>query len=98
MTKISTTTGDLTIRGLTAETWNAFAALAEKHNGVWAGDLIAQVGGGVVGAYPRDTKSKKLSASHLYNGTRGQFEKAGFEFVRSKGEFNCVMRITIGPA
>ena len=60
-------------------------------------DLIAQ-GGGVVEAYPRDTQGKKLSASHLYNGTRSQFEKAGFEFVRSKGEFNGVMRITIEPA
>jgi len=37
MTKIATATGDLAIRGLTAETWNAFAALAEKHNGVWGG-------------------------------------------------------------
>ncbi len=198
MTKIATATGDLAIRGLTAETWNAFAALAEKHNGVWGGcwciyfhpdgperghgaeanralkrrvveegrahaalvfdgdaavgwceygtpeelpsiyhraqyeqerdlvpdyrltcffidrdyrrrgvssaalrgalDLIDQEGGGVVEACPRDTQGKKLSASHLYNGTRSQFEKAGFEFVRSKGEFNCVMRITLEPA
>jgi hypothetical protein len=37
MTKIATATRDLTMRGLTAETWNAFAALAEKHNGVWGG-------------------------------------------------------------
>ena len=46
---------------------------------------------------PRDPQGEKLSASHLYNGTRSQFEKAGFAFVRSKGEFNCVMRITFGP-
>jgi len=45
---------------------------------------------------PRDTQGKKLSASHLYSGTRSQFEKAGFEYVRSKGQFNCVMWTTIG--
>ena len=29
--------GELTIRPLTAETWEAFADLAERHNGVWGG-------------------------------------------------------------
>lgn len=189
---------DLTVRGLTLETWDAFAALVEKHHGVWGGcwciyfhpdgpergqgadanralkrrlveegrahaalvfdgdaavgwceygtpeelpsiyhrkqydaerdllpdyrltcffidrdyrrrgvattalhgalDLIARAGGGVVEAYPRDTQGKKMSGSHLYNGTRTQFEKAGFEFVRGKGQFNCVMRTTVQPA
>jgi GNAT superfamily N-acetyltransferase len=28
---------DLTTRALTAETWDAFADLAERHNGVWGG-------------------------------------------------------------
>ena len=194
----TTGTDDLTVRGLTLETWDAFAALVEKHNGVWGGcwcvyfhpdgpergqgadanrvlkrrlveegrahaalvfdgdaavgwceygtpeelpsiyhrkqydadrdllpdyrltcffidrdyrrrgvatvslhgavDLIARAGGGVVEAYPRDTQGKKMSGSHLYNGTRTQFEKAGFEFVRPKGQFNCVMRTTVRPA
>jgi hypothetical protein len=58
-------------------------------------DLIAQAGGGVVEGYPRDTQGKKLSASHLYNGTRSLDEKAGFDYVRSKGKFNCVMRTTV---
>ena len=31
------TPGELTIRPLTAETWDAFADLAERHNGVWGG-------------------------------------------------------------
>jgi hypothetical protein len=61
-------------------------------------DLIALAGGGVVEGYPRDTQGKKISASFLYNGTRSLFEKAGFEFVRSKGTFNCVMRTTVEPA
>jgi len=60
-------------------------------------DLIAQAGGGVVEGYPRDTQGRKLSGSHLYNGTRSQFENAGFEFVRSKGQFNTVMRTTVDP-
>ncbi len=31
------TAGSFTIRPLSAETWEAYAALAEKHNGVWGG-------------------------------------------------------------
>jgi hypothetical protein len=83
--------GDFEIKPLTPTTWEAFAALAQKHNGVWG------AGGGVVQGYPRDTQGKKMSASFLYNGTRSQFEKAGFEFVRSKGKCNCVMRTTVEP-
>ena len=54
--------------------------------------LIAQAGGGVVEAYPHDTGGRKTSASFLYNGTRSLFERAGFSFVRLKGQKNCVMR------
>ena len=43
--------------------------------------------------YPHDTGGKKKSV--LYNGTRTLFERAGFEFVRSKGVGNCVMRRTV---
>jgi hypothetical protein len=60
-------------------------------------DLIAQAGGGVVEAYPQDTKGKKTSASFLYNGTRTLFEKAGFSVERSEGTKNCVMRRTVAP-
>jgi hypothetical protein len=56
-------------------------------------DLIAAAGGGVVEGYPHDTGGKKKSV--LYNGTRTLFERAGFEFVRSKGVGNCVMRRTV---
>src|SRR6187397_907155 len=31
------TPGELTVRPLTPETWDAFADLAERHNGVWGG-------------------------------------------------------------
>jgi GNAT superfamily N-acetyltransferase len=55
--------------------------------------LIADAGGGVVEGYPHDTGGKKKSV--LYNGTRTLFERAGFEYVRSKGPGNCVMRRTV---
>jgi len=53
-------------------------------------DLIAAAGGGIVEGYPHDTAGKKKSV--LYDGTRTLFERAGFEYVRSKGTGNCVMR------
>jgi len=56
-------------------------------------DLIAKSGGGVVEAYPHDTDGKKVSV--LYNGTRALFERAGFTYVRPKGQKNCVMRRTV---
>jgi GNAT superfamily N-acetyltransferase len=37
MTKTNAVPGELTVRPLTAETWEAFADLAERHNGVWGG-------------------------------------------------------------
>jgi GNAT superfamily N-acetyltransferase len=58
-------------------------------------ELIAQAGGGVVEAYPQDTEGQKASASHLYNGTRGLFEQAGFSYVRPKGVHHCVMSKTV---
>ena len=56
-------------------------------------DLIEAAGGGVVEGYPHDNDGKKKAV--LYNGTRALFERAGFEFVRSKGMGNCVMRRTV---
>jgi hypothetical protein len=58
-------------------------------------DLIADAGGGVVEAYPQDTKGKKISASFLYNGTRSLFEAAGFSYDRRKGMNHCVMSKTV---
>jgi GNAT superfamily N-acetyltransferase len=198
MTEAESTAGTYTIKPLAPDTWDAFAQLAERHNGVWGGcwctwfhprrvlqdsdvepgrpykerlvrqgrahaalvfdaelavgwceygtpeelpniyhrkeyeagldklpdyrltcffvdrnhrrrgvaaaalqgalELIAQAGGGVVEAYPHDTQGKKTSASFLYNGTRSLFEKAGFDFVRTKGTKNCVMRRTVAPS
>ena len=57
--------------------------------------LIAEAGGGVVEAYPYDNQGEKVSASFLYNGTRGLFEQAGFEYERRKGKSHCVMSVTV---
>ena len=60
-------------------------------------DLIAAAGGGVVEGYPHERAAKKVSASFLYNGTRTVYERMGFEYVRPKGQKNCVMRTTVAP-
>lgn len=61
-------------------------------------DRIAAVGGGVVEGYPHEIApdARRLSSSFLYNGTRAVYERAGFEYIRSKGMKNCVMRRTVG--
>lgn len=56
-------------------------------------DLISRAGGGLVEGYPHDIQGQKVSV--LYNGTRRQFERAGFAYVRPKGTRNCMMRKTI---
>lgn len=61
-------------------------------------DLIARSGGGVVEAYPQDTRGQRTSGSFLYNGTRSLFEKADFSYQRSKGKSHCVMRRTVPPS
>lgn len=61
-------------------------------------DLIAGQGGGVVEGYPHEIGEKRMNNSFVYNGTRTMYEQAGFEFVRSKGMKNTVMRRTIQPA
>lgn len=61
-------------------------------------DLIAAQGGGVVEGYPHEIGEKRMSNSFVYNGTRTMYEEAGFEFVRSKGMKNTVMRRTVAPA
>lgn len=35
------------------------------------------------------------SSAQLHNGTRTLVERAGFDFVRSKGMSNCVMHRTV---
>ena len=59
--------------------------------------LIAEQGGGRVESYPHDIPpGKKMSSSFIYNGTRTMYDRLGFEYDRSKGQFNCVM-CTVQP-
>jgi hypothetical protein len=51
-----------------------------------------------VEGYPHEVGEKKMSSSFLYNGTRGMYERVGFEYVRPKGLRNCVMRRSVDPA
>lgn len=37
MTKSKVVAGELTVQALSSDTWDAFADLAERHNGVWGG-------------------------------------------------------------
>lgn len=39
-----------------------------------------------------------MNNSFVYNGTRTMYEQTGFEFIRSEGMKNTVMRRTIQPA
>ena len=59
-------------------------------------ELIAEAGGGVVEGYPHDPEGRRVAV--LYNTTRSVFEREGFEFVRTKGQRNTVMRRTVAPA
>jgi GNAT superfamily N-acetyltransferase len=62
-------------------------------------ELVAQAGGGLVEAYPHDLpEDKKISSSFLYNATRTMYERLGFEYVRPKGQGNCVMTLRVPPA
>jgi hypothetical protein len=44
----------------------------------------------IPGTHSRGTDGKKVSV--LYNATRSLYEEAGFEYLRTKGKRNCVMR------
>src|SRR4051812_46129744 len=58
-------------------------------------DQIADAGGGIVEGYPHDPEGRRVAV--LYNGTRSQFEREGFELVRRKGQRNTVMRRAVAP-
>lgn len=59
---------------------------------------IAEAGGGVVEGYPHEIGEKRMNNSFVYNGTRTMYEDAGFEFIRSKGLRNTVMRRSVEAA
>lgn len=59
---------------------------------------IEQAGGGIVEGYPHIPGERRLSSSFLYNGTTDVYERAGFDFIRLKGQKNTVMRRTVAPS
>ncbi len=60
-------------------------------------ELIAAQGGGIVEGYPHEVGEKRMNNSFVYNGTRAMYEQAGFEFIRTKGLKNTVMRRVVAP-
>jgi len=91
-----------TIEPLTAATWDAFAQLAARHNGVWGGCWCtwfhpesAEKHVSAEGNRAYKQQGKRTSGSFLYNGTRSLFEQAGFSYERPKGKNHCVMRRTV---
>ena len=59
---------------------------------------IAQLGGGVVEAYPEDYTNEKVSSSFLCSGTLGMFEKMGFRRTRKIAMRRWVVVRRIPPA
>lgn len=59
---------------------------------------IAQLGGGVVEAYPEDYTNEKISSSFLCSGTLGMFEKMGFRKTRKIAMRRWVVTRKISPA
>jgi ribosomal protein S18 acetylase RimI-like enzyme len=59
---------------------------------------IAQLGGGLVEAYPEDYTGQRTSNSFLCSGTLGMFEKAGFRKVRKIAMRRWVVTRRIPPA
>jgi hypothetical protein len=88
---------ELTTKLLTPETWDDFAALVERNNGVWGGcwcigfhataavtralEEIRDAGGGVVEAYPEQTEERKPQRG-AYLHTGPEELYAGFGFER----------------
>ncbi|MFN0113758.1 MAG: GNAT family N-acetyltransferase [Paracoccaceae bacterium] len=63
--------------------------------------LIAAAGGGVVEAMPEEVAGRKTSASFLWGGEAGMFDRAGFQRVRKLGKHVWLVRKTVvaaGPA
>jgi GNAT superfamily N-acetyltransferase len=61
--------------------------------------LVGAAGGGMVEGYPvTPVPGKKVSGSFLFSGTRGMFERAGFEHVRPLGTKRSIMRLDVPAA
>lgn len=59
---------------------------------------IAQLGGGMVEAYPEDYTDERTSSSFLCSGTLGMFEKSGFRKMRKIAMRRWVVARRVRPA
>jgi len=59
---------------------------------------IAELGGGMVEAYPEDYTREKTSSSFLCSGTLGMFEKSGFRKTRKIAMRRWVVTRRISPS
>ena len=59
---------------------------------------IAQLGGGMVEAYPEDYTGERTSSSFLCSGTLGMFEKSGFRKMRKIAMRRWVVARRVRPA
>ncbi len=59
---------------------------------------IAELGGGVVEAYPEDVHGTKVSPTFLHAGTLAMFEHAGFTRDRPIGKNKWVVRLAVPAA
>lgn len=59
---------------------------------------IAELGGGMVEAYPEDYTEERTSSSFLCSGTLGMFEKAGFRKMRKIAMRRWVVGRAVRPA
>jgi len=84
--------------------WRLTCFFVDRHHrkqGVAAAALtgalqqIAQLGGGVVEAYPENTSGNMVSPTFLHAGTLAMFEKAGFRPDRQIGKNKWVVRKTV---
>jgi len=78
-----------------------FVGKAHRHRGIanaalaGALDLIAELGGGLVEAYPEDVEGRKTSSSFLHGGTLKMFRDLGFDPLRPIGKNQWVVRRTV---
>jgi GNAT superfamily N-acetyltransferase len=87
--------------------WRITCFFVDRHHrkaGVAAAALkgalkqIARLGGGVVEAYPEDTRGTMVSPTFLHAGTLAMFEQAGFAVDRQIGKSKYVVRKSVRKA
>ena len=94
-----------TIAPLSPETWSAFDALVQRHNGIFGGCWCiwfhpdcAERGQGDDGNRAlkrRLVEQGRAHAALVFDGDQALYERAGFTYDRPKGKGHTVMRRTV---